>query len=91
MWNSFSSPVRFSGTTRSTSGMISAALLMITWSPIRMSRSLMKSSLWRVARLMVLPESRTGRSTAVGVSTPVRPTWITMSSSRVSACSGGNL
>ena len=38
-----SEPVRFSGTTRITSGMISAALCMITWSPIRMSFSLIKS------------------------------------------------
>ena len=69
--------------TYSTSGMISPALLMTTVSPILISFALIKSSLCSVALLTVLPDSLTGVSTAVGVSTPVRPTWITISSSLV--------
>ena len=82
---------RSSFTTERTSGIISAALLMMTVSPIRISFSKIKSSLCRVALLTVLPDNFTGVSTAAGVSTPVRPTWITISSSFVRACSGGYL
>ena len=38
-----------------------------------------------------MPESLTGSSTATGVRAPVRPTWTTMSLSRVVACRAGNL
>ena len=37
------------------------------------------------------PPTVTGSSMATGVSAPVRPTWIAMSRSHVSACSAGNL
>ena len=47
--------------------------------------------LCRVARATVLPARNTGSNTAVGVSTPVRPTPISMSSRVVSCCSGGYL
>ena len=87
----FSSPVRLLATTHSTSGMISPALLITTLSPMRISLALIKSSLCSVARLITLPLSRTGVSIAVGVSTPVRPTRQSISSSVVSACSGGYL
>ncbi len=47
--------------------------------------------LWSVARLTVVPARRTGSNSATGVSTPVRPTWTTMSVTTVVASSGGNL
>ena len=52
-----------------------------------MSFRRISSSLCRVARLILLPRSNTGSSSATGVSAPVRPTWIVMSRRRVSACS----
>ena len=45
----------------------------------------MKSALCSVARLTVTPPIKTGVSMAVGVSLPVRPTVIMMSSSCVMA------
>ncbi len=71
--------------------MISPALRMRMVSPIRRSFSVMKSWLWRVALVTVVPASRTGRTTALGVRTPVRPTWTTMSSTTVGLFSGGYL
>ena len=63
----------------------------MTESPMRMSFILMKSTLWRLARLTVVPATRTGVITAVGVTTPVRPTVHSIVSITVSASSGGNL
>jgi hypothetical protein len=47
--------------------------------------------LWSVARLTVTPETSTGRSTATGVSLPVRPTCTTISSTCVTSMRGGYL
>ena len=41
--------------------------------------------------MTVVPANRTGVSTALGVSTPVRPTWTTMSSTLEGFFSGGYL
>ena len=41
--------------------------------------------------MTVVPASRTGSSTALGVSTPVRPTWMTMSTTLEGFTSGGYL
>ena len=71
--------------------MISPALRMRTVSPTRMSFSVMKSWLWRVALVTVVPARRTGSTTALGVRTPVRPTWTTISRRTVSLISGGYL
>ena len=78
-------------TTATTSGMISPALRRMTREPMRMSFSAMKSWLWRVARLTVVPARVTGWNTPVGVSTPVRPTFTWMSRRVVSFSSGGYL
>lgn len=53
--------------------------------------SLMKSSLWSVALLTVDPAISTGENTAVGVRTPVLPTFTSMLNSFVSFSSGGYL
>ena len=72
-------------------GMISPAFSMTTVSPRRMSLRWISSSLWRVARETVVPDTKTGSSSATGVSTPVRPTWMVMWRRMVSICSGRNL
>ena len=51
----------------------------------------MSSSLCRVARSTVTPPTKTGSSTANGVSTPVRPTLTSMLCSRVVTVVGANL
>ena len=56
---------------------------------MRTSFSVMKSWLWRVALVTVVPASCTGSVTALGVRTPVRPTCTTMSSTLAGFCSGG--
>ena len=89
--NSRSLPSRLEKSTSTISGMISPALRTRTTSPMRMSFCAIKSLLCTVAARTVLPESCTGSSTAVGVSTPVRPTLTTMSSRRVDLTSGGYL
>jgi hypothetical protein len=71
--------------------MISPAFCTTTVSPTLMSRSRMKSSLWSVAFVTVVPASRTGETTAFGVRTPVRPTCTVMSWTTVSFFSGGYL
>ena len=71
--------------------MISPALRTTMASPTRMSFSSMKSWLWSVAFVTVVPARCTGSKTAFGVSTPVRPTCTTMSVTRVSFSSGGYL
>ncbi len=89
--NGFSRPVRRSFMTETTWGMTSPLRSMRTWSPTRTSLRRSSSSLWRVERLIVVPESLTGSSTATGVRAPVRPTWTTMSLTRVVAWRAGNL
>ena len=64
---------------------------MRTVSLTRTSLRATSSSLWRVARLTVAPESATGSRIATGVSFPVRPTWTSMALTRVRACSAGVL
>ena len=51
----------------------------------------MKSWLCKVARLTVVPANVTGANTPVGVRTPVRPTFTSISSNVVSFSSGGYL
>ena len=71
--------------------MISPALRSTTRLPTRMSFSVMKSWLCKVARLTVVPANVTGANTPVGVRTPVRPTFTSISSNVVSFSSGGYL
>ena len=71
--------------------MISPAFWTSTVSPMRTSFSVMKSWLCSVALDTVVPASRTGSTTALGVSTPVRPTWTTISRTLEGFCSGGYL
>ena len=78
-------------TTPTTAGITSPAFSIVTVSPIRMSFRRSSSSLCKVARLIVLPARNTGSNSATGVSAPVRPTWIVMAFSRVSACSAAYL
>ena len=61
------------------------ALRMTTVSPMRMSLRRISSSLCSVARATVEPCTKTGSSSATGVSTPVRPTWTVMAFNTVSA------
>ena len=89
--NSRSAPVRFSLRTAAMAGMTSPAFSTRTWSPMRMSLRRMSSSLWSVARAIVEPQSRTARSSATGVRTPVRPTCTVIASTTVSARSGAYL
>ena len=91
IWNSCSSPFRFSSTTRTTFGMISPAFLITTVSPIRISCSRIKSSLCSEARCTVDPATFTGSRIAVGVITPVLPILSSISRSFVMASSAGNL
>ena len=51
----------------------------------------MKSALWSVARLTVVPPMKTGASSATGVSLPVRPTCTVMALTCVTARFGGEL
>ena len=57
-----------------TFGIISPPFSTQTISPSRMSNWRMKSSLCKVARCTVVPESCTGSRLATGVTTPVLPT-----------------
>ena len=57
-----------------TFGMTSPPFSMSTRSPSRRSLRATSSALWRVAIEIVEPASRTGSSTAYGVTAPVRPT-----------------
>ena len=65
---------RSGSTTFTTFGMTSPPFSIRTRSPTRMSFRATSSALWRVALAMVDPASRTGSSTATGVTAPVRPT-----------------
>ena len=82
---------RLDFTTSNTSGMISPALRTSTVSPMRTSSLSMKSWLCSVAFVTVVPARRTGSMTALGVSTPVRPTCTAMSRTTLSFTSGGYL
>ena len=80
---------RRSATTPTTSGITSPARRTITVSPMRTSLRRGSSSLCSVALLTVVPPTNTGSSLATGVSLPVRPTWISMPSTRViCSCAG---
>ena len=80
---------RSSGSTRTTSGMISPALRTTTVSPRCRSSSAMRSALCRVARLTLVPARATGSNSATGVTAPVRPTCTTSFSSLLGASSAG--
>ena len=71
--------------------MTSPAFWRITWSPTRMSLRRTSSRLWSVARATVEPATLVGVRCATGVIVPVRPTYGTMSSTKLSTCSGGYL
>ena len=71
--------------------MISPAFLTIMLSPMFISFSLMKSSLWSTALETVVPAKEIGSKIATGVKTPVLPTLISISISVVSFSSGGYL
>ena len=77
--------------TATTSGMMSPALRTRMVSPTQTPSWSMKSWLWRMARLTVVPASCTGSKTAVGVSTPVRPTVTSTRRRVVGFSSGGYL
>ena len=81
---------RSSGSTRTTSGIISPALRTTMVSPRCRSSSAIRSALWRVARLTLVPAKATGSNSATGVITPVRPTCTTTRSRRLGASSAGN-
>src|SRR5579875_3788812 len=57
---------------------------------MRTSLRRISSMLWSEALRTVTPPTRTGSSSAIGVSTPVRPTDGTMLRTRVIACRGLN-
>ena len=71
--------------------MTSPPLATHTVSPTRTSRRATSSKLCSVARDTVEPATPTGSSSATGVSTPVRPTWTTMSARWSWSPSGGYL
>jgi hypothetical protein len=71
--------------------MTSPARLTCTMSPTRRSLRATRSKLWSVASFTCAPPISTGSSTANGLIVPVRPTFTSMPSSRVSAMSGANL
>ena len=77
--------------TERTSGIISPAFLIITVSPTQIPFSSIKSLLWSVARLTVVPARSTGSKLPTGVSTPVLPTLISILRSLVGFSSGGYL
>ena len=89
--NGFASRGRFSGTTRTTSGITSPARRTITVSPMCTSLRRTSSSLCSVALVTVTPPTNTGASRATGVIAPVRPTWTSMPSTSVAISSAGNL
>ena len=81
-----------SGVRLSTScGITSPARWTTTRSPGRTPSLAISSRLCSVTLVTVTPPTRTGASRPTGVSLPVRPTWMSMLSSVVSACSAGNL
>ena len=83
-------PRGVSGTKPRICGMTSPARCSITVSPARTSLRAISSSLCSVARVTTTPPTFTGWRWATGVNAPVRPTWTSMFSSSVWACSAGN-
>ena len=74
-----------------TSGMMSPALRTLMVSPMPTPRFAMISPLCRLARETLVPAKKIGSNTAVGVSTPVRPTVTSISRTTLSLTSGGYL
>ena len=74
-----------------TSGITSPARRTTTVSPISTPLRTTSSALCSVAIEIVTPPTRTGSSTANGVTAPVRPTLTWMSRSLVVCSSAGNL
>ena len=72
-------------------GMTSPARCSTTRSPTRAPSRSISSALWSVALVTTTPPTVTGASRATGVSAPVRPTWMSIAVSVVSARSAGNL
>ena len=68
-----------------------AGALDATRSPMRRPSRAISSRLWSVTLATITPPTPTGFSRPTGVSLPVRPTWISIASSVVSAFSAGNL
>ena len=83
--------VPFSLITRDSLGNNVPCLVQYDRVSILTSFSRMMSSLCSVALETVEPDTLTDSRMAVGVSTPVLPTWRTISKTLVSTCSGGNL
>ena len=81
---------RRSFTLPTTSGITSPARRTMTVSPTRTSLASTWISLWRVAFVMVTPETATGSSTANGVALPVRPTFTSIAR-RIVCCSIGGI
>ena len=71
--------------------MTSPARWMRTRSPMRRPSRAISSRLWSVTLATITPPTPTGLSRPTGVSLPVRPTWMSIASSVVSAFSAGNL
>ena len=74
-----------------TFGIISAAFLIKTLSPILISNLLISSKLCKLALETTLPARLTGSRTATGVIAPVFPTPSSISLNVVEISSGGNL
>src|SRR6266542_3366549 len=91
IWKARSVPSRMSTTGLTISGMTSPALRTTTVSPIRTPLRATSCALCRVANVTVEPATRTGLSSAYGVTRPVRPTLTLMSTSLVFTSSGGYL
>ena len=89
--NARSAPVRRLGMGATTSGITSPARRTTTVSPMSTPLRSTSSALCSVAIEIVTPPTRTGSSTANGVTAPVRPTLTWMSLSRVVCSSAGNL
>ena len=89
--NGWASSGRRSTTGPTISGITSPALRTTTVSPISTPLRRTSFSLCRVARPTVEPATRTGSSSANGVTRPVRPTLTLMSRSLVVTSSGGYL
>ena len=74
-----------------TSGMMSPALRTLMVSPMPTPKFAIISPLCRLARETLVPARKIGSNTAVGVSTPVRPTVTSISRTVLSLTSGGYL
>jgi hypothetical protein len=64
---------------------------MLTVSPMRTSSRAISSALCKVAFCTTTPPTETGSSLATGVSAPVRPTWMSIALTTVTAFSAANL